>query len=239
MRDGHGRWLPSQWQKLMSLTLRAVDSVELESDVRPGWTFGGGTALALDLNHRISYDIDIFLDSAKVIQNLVPVRNSVTKEICWSERAGQAQYQYPGHYLKLIVEGAGEIDFLAASALLSDATRPLPFEGRIILRERPAEIIAKKIYYRGATCKARDLFDLAGLFLTMPDELVAASASAFLAPDVYSRMRFRIMSRQSRFDEEIRDEVNATDFGASYLPNTCNLALEALALMESEAAQRS
>ena len=37
----------------------------------PGpWTFGGGTALARVLDHRISYDVDVFLDSSTVLKNL-------------------------------------------------------------------------------------------------------------------------------------------------------------------------
>lgn len=232
MRDGQGRWLPSQWQKLMALTLTALDSVTAADSPSPGWTFGGGTALALDLNHRVSYDIDVFLDSAKMIQSLVPVRNITTRAICWNDETERAEYQFPGHYLKLIVKAAGEIDFLCASALLDEATTRLEFNDRTILRERPAEIIAKKIYYRGGTCKARDIFDLAGTRLLMPEELVKASTSLFLTPEVYSRVRFRIVTRRDVFEEEIFEEVYPTEFGASYIDHACTLALEALDLME-------
>lgn len=233
MRDGSGKWLPSQWQRLMDLTLQAFDSVMPEGGPAPLWTFGGGTALAIDLQHRISYDLDAFVDSAGVIQSLVPVRNETTRRICWNPETGRADYNYPGHYLKLIVKDVGEIDFLGASSILADATVPFAFEGRIISRERSAEVIAKKIYHRGATFKSRDLFDLAGTYLVLRDELAHAAASPFLTPDVYSRLRLRIETRKDALKEGMHEEVNPTPFGQSYIHRTYDLAIEALEFMES------
>lgn len=65
MKDGSGRWLPSRWEDLLGKALIALDS--LEGHAGP-WTFGGGTALAQILGHRISYDVDIFLDSSTVLR---------------------------------------------------------------------------------------------------------------------------------------------------------------------------
>ncbi len=233
MRDGSGKWLPSQWQRLMDLTLQSIDSVSYEGEPAPVWTFGGGTSLAIDLEHRVSYDIDAFLDSAAIIQRLVPVGNMVTRQICWNRETGRADYQYPGHYLKLSVSGAGEIDFLAASSLLENSTIPFAIAGRTIRRERPCEIIAKKIYYRGSTFKSRDVFDLAGTYLSMPDELAKAAASPFLTPEIYARVRLRIESRSHAFQTEMLDEINPTDFGRSYSKNACSQALEALTFMQN------
>ncbi len=235
MRDGYGRWLPSQWQHLMKLTLQALDSVTPTDEPAPEWTFGGGTSLAIDLEHRISYDIDAFLDSARVIQSLVPVRNPVTREICWNSETQRADYQYPGKYLKLIIKGFGEIDFLGASPLLEDATTPFEFQERTILRELPSEIIGKKIYYRGSTFKARDVFDLAGTYLALPDSLRTAAASPFLTSEVYDRARLRIEARIGAFEEEILEELNPTEFGRSYMRDACQLALEALDFMRNGA----
>lgn len=237
MRDGYGRWLPSQWHALMRLTLRAIDSVATDDEARPSWTFGGGTALALEIGHRFSYDIDAFLDSARLIQSLVPVTNAVTRTICWNDETKRPDYQYPRHYLKLVVKNVGEIDFLGASPLLAQSTSPFDFEGRTILRERPAEIIAKKIFHRGSTFKARDIFDLAGTYIALRDELLQASSSPFLTPEIYSRVRFRIEARIGAFEEEVAEEVNPTDFGRSYIDGACELALDALHAMESDASK--
>jgi hypothetical protein len=217
----------------MELTLRAIDSVTTAAEPAPVWTFGGGTSLAIDLGHRVSYDIDAFMDSASIIQRLVPIRNEVTRIICWNSETERSDYQYPGHYLKLNIMGAGEIDFLSASPLLEDATIPYEFAGRIIKRERPAEIIAKKIYYRGSTFKSRDVFDLASTRAAMPEELIVAAASPFLTPDIYARVRLRIEARLKAFESEMREEINPTDFGKDYLENSCSLALEALESMEN------
>ncbi len=213
------------------MTLRAVDSVATDGD-EPAWTFGGGTSLAIDLGHRVSYDIDAFMDSAKVIQRLVPIRNIVTRIICWNNETERPDFHYPGNYLKLFVKGAGEIDFLGASALLDDATTPFEFNGRSIARERPSEVLAKKIYYRGSTFKSRDIFDLAGTFLAMPEELQQTASSPFVTTDVYARVRLRIQTRYQAFRQELCEEVNPTDFGRSYLDTACDLALEALDCME-------
>lgn len=215
------------------MTLESMDSVAQEGGSSPSWTFGGGTSLAIDLGHRVSYDIDAFVDSARLIQSLVPVRNAVTRAICWNDETGRADYQYPGHYLKLIVRGVGEIDFLGAYPLLDDAVVPFDFEGRTISRERPAEVIAKKIYHRGSSFKARDVFDLAGTYLALQDELSEITSSPFVTAEVFGRVRYRIEMRRAAFEEEIFEEVNPTEFGESYLGDACDLALEALDFMEN------
>ena len=232
MRDGYGRWMPSQWQQLMRLTLQAIDSVTSENALPPYWTFGGGTALSIDLGHRISYDIEAFMDSARIIKELVPVNNPITREICWDAARQTANYRYPGHDLKLIVTGIGEIDFLSASSLVDGSTTEFDFNGRIIDRERPCEVIAKKIYYRGSTFKSRGVFDLAGIFLVMPDELSDAAGSVFMTPEIYERARLRIKTKMDAFKEDLSVEVNPTDFGKSYLEDACELALEALDVMQ-------
>jgi len=217
----------------MDLSLRAVDSVTTDPDRPPDWTFGGGTSLAIDLGHRVSYDIDAFVDSAKIIHRLVPVENTVTRMICWNPETERADFRYSGHYLKLIVKGVGEIDFLNASPLLEEATTPFEYKGRAIARERPAEVIAKKIYYRGSLFKGRDVFDLAGTFIAIPNELAHASQSPFLTPDVFARVRLRIEARIKAFKDEVKEEVNPTKFGNSYIHDACSLALEALDFMEN------
>jgi hypothetical protein len=217
---------------LMALTLKAVDSVTTADQPPPAWTFGGGTALAIDIGHRLSYDIDAFMDSALIIQKLVPIGNPVTKAICWNDQTARPDYQYPGHYLKLIVKDVGEIDFLGAALLLENATTAFEFEGRTIKRERPAEIIAKKIYHRGSTFKSRDVFDLAGAYLALPAELAVAAASPFLTPEIYGRVKLRIEMRRSALALDMAGDVNPTDFGRSYVDDACAIALEALDFME-------
>lgn len=143
MKDGSGRWPPSRWEDLLQKALVALDS--LEGGAGP-WTFGGGTALAQILGHRISYDVDIFLDSSTDLKNLAPNINPVTKSLCDS-------WQWPGKYLKLILRDVGEIDFLNAPTYTGNPTYELRFGERSIAAERSAEIATKKLVYRASTTR--------------------------------------------------------------------------------------
>lgn len=42
------------------------------------WSFGGGTRLALLLDHRVSYDLDLFVTDAQAIGYLSPRLNDAT-----------------------------------------------------------------------------------------------------------------------------------------------------------------
>jgi hypothetical protein len=55
----------------------------------------------------------------------------------------------------------GEIDFVASAPLTHDPTVTEALLGRDVAVETSGEIIAKKLWHRGAQFKARDIFDLA------------------------------------------------------------------------------
>jgi len=121
------------------------------SDLETCWTLGGGTGLFLSLNHRVSYDIDIFLEDPQALKRIAG--DPRTKRI-------SDDWQFPGNYLKLIRE-EGEIDFILASNITENFFFVYNFKGAQINVETPAEIIAKKIRYRGPTFTIRDIFDFA------------------------------------------------------------------------------
>ena len=121
------------------------------SDLETCWTLGGGTGLFLSLNHRVSYDIDIFLEDPQALKRIAG--DSRTKRI-------SDDWQFPGNYLKLIRQ-EGEIDFILASSVTESFFFVYNFKGAQINVETPAEIIAKKIRYRGPTFTIRDVFDFA------------------------------------------------------------------------------
>ena len=143
--DGYRRWPISQWKGLLSLALPVL------SDLETCWTLGGGTGLFLSLNHRVSYDIDIFLEDPQALKRIAG--DPRTKLI-------SDDWQFPGNYLKLIRE-EGEIDFILASNITENFFFVYNFKGTQINVETPAEIIAKKIRYRGPTFTIRDIFDFA------------------------------------------------------------------------------
>lgn len=123
---------------------------------RECWTFGGGTALAVQLDHRISYDIDIFLESSRHLRSLTPARNEAMRAFLGGHR-----YQWPGHYLKLELDG-GEIDFISSAPVTDLAPQPLAVgDGTTVQMEPKLEIAAKKAFYRASDFKTRDVFDFA------------------------------------------------------------------------------
>jgi hypothetical protein len=111
---------PSQWPILFDLMIDILDHFQQANNFKPSWSFGGGTALMLTIDHRESHDIDIFLDDAQVLPYLNP------------ETQGYALLQRPDSYqtdgtraLKLAYQDIGEIDFICCSSILDD-----PFERR-------------------------------------------------------------------------------------------------------------
>ena len=121
------------------------------SDLETCWTLGGGTGLFLSLNHRVSYDIDIFLEDPRALKRIAgdPRIKRISDD-----------WQFPGNYLKLIRQ-EGEIDFILASNITENPFFVYNFKGAQINVETPAEIIAKKIRYRGSSFAIRDIFDFA------------------------------------------------------------------------------
>lgn len=133
------------------------------SDLSPEmkWSLGGGTALALHLNHRVSFDIDIFFEHPGALKELM--RNPKTKQL-------SDDREFPGNYLK-IIRPEGEIDFILASNVTDKFCQTYNFEGEHINIETPIEIIAKKIKYRGSQFTLRDVYDLSAVIKTTPDIL--------------------------------------------------------------------
>ncbi|ALV29970.1 hypothetical protein APZ00_08660 [Pannonibacter phragmitetus] len=134
------------------------------------WSFGGGTALMLQIGHRESHDIDIFLDDPQVLPLLNPEVQGFRLKLLPSS------YDSDGaRSLKLSFSGIGEIDFICCSHLTS---QPVSFEnisGRRVMLEVPAEIISKKIYYRCGMLQPRDMFDIAAVLHCCGGEILKAA----------------------------------------------------------------
>lgn len=138
------------WKILLkhALTILKSSNIPMEE-----WTFGGGTALMLWFNHRISLDIDLFFTNAQYLNYLTPRLNDTALSLT-------DDYTESSNFLKLRLP-FGEIDFIIAPHLT-----PIPFEEKRInnnkiLIETPEEIIMKKLFYRTEGLKVRDLIDSA------------------------------------------------------------------------------
>lgn len=202
----------------MQRALIALDSLE----GGPGsWTFGGGTALAQILGHRISYDVDIFLDSSNVLKNLAPNMNPVTKSLCDT-------WQWPGKYLKLILRDVGEIDFLNAPSYIDNPTYQMKFGDRSIAAERSAEIATKKLIYRASTYTARDTFDLAAIYLYDRSALGEIAQCPAITDHVVLSALNRLNLAKEQYQSEMRRLINSTPRGEEFIDKSCEIALEAL-----------
>jgi len=146
----------SDWARLFRIACSLIRQVNSEQVIIDSWSFGGGTAMMLQVGHRESHDVDIFLPDAQFLPFLDPKLHDFAFEIRPSDYGGDGT-----GFIKLAFTGIGEIDFIVAHALTDKATTKRMIEGEDVDLETVAEIIAKKIHYRGASIKPRDIFDIA------------------------------------------------------------------------------
>ena len=195
-RPSSGIWPDSHWE---SLFLQATD---LLAERCPGayWTFGGGTALAVRYRHRISYDVDIFLHDVQLVAYLTPRTNDIAASIATS-------YEESANAVK-IVTPHGDIDFVAAADVTDVGPDTMLVHGRETRMQVPAEILAKKIQYRGYQFTHRDIFDLAMLMESDPEEVDVAVS--FCGKDAIENTARIISARLPSLASDLPNYVNPT-----------------------------
>jgi len=109
----------------------------------------------LRLDHRASKDIDLFVTDPQVLGYLSP---RLAGEAAWNTE----EYDESANALKLRYD-EGEIDIIVAASISDLATDIYEFEGTQVRTDHPAEIILKKLIYRAASLKPRDVFDTAAV----------------------------------------------------------------------------
>ena len=146
----------SDWARLFRVACALIRQVNSKESIIDNWTFGGSTAMMLQIDHRESHDVDIFLTDAQMLPFLDPKTHDFAFEI------RPTDYQSDGAgFLKLSFKDIGEIDFIVGGPLTSTPTKPTTVEGEAVQLETIPEIITKKIYHRGSSIKPRDIFDIA------------------------------------------------------------------------------
>jgi hypothetical protein len=175
----------SHWRTLLDRTIRGLEALKQDGSPTPDWVLGGGTALMIWADHRLSRDIDAFIDDAQYLPMLSP---RVGGEQAW----GCEAYDEASHYLKLRYP-EGEIDFIVAATItdMPVETKLIPaadgFPERRIVIEHPVEIALKKLHYRGGQMIVRDAFDICVVDELHPDLLrsrlaeVSSSRDAILS----------------------------------------------------------
>ncbi|WP_192385084.1 nucleotidyl transferase AbiEii/AbiGii toxin family protein [Mesorhizobium silamurunense] len=110
----------------------------------------------IQIGHRESHDIDVFLDDPQLLGFIDPSRSRLRFEPVPSDYQGDGL-----RFQKFAFEGIGEIDFIVAGALTKTPFQIREVEGTAVRLETIPEIIAKKVYYRGSEARPRDIFDIA------------------------------------------------------------------------------
>ena len=161
VNDGRSGIARSRWQDLLRAAFDLIDHANREHRVVDGWTLGGGTALMLRIDHRESYDIDLFVDDPQVL----PYLRAAASETAFA--IGEPAYGGDGAtHLKLAFEHVGEFDVIVAAPQTDRPSKPVELLGRTVELETVAEVIAKKVRYRGSSLQPRDVFDISAALET-------------------------------------------------------------------------
>lgn len=147
---------PADWARLLKIARALIRQVNSDQSIIDQWTLGGGTAMMLQIDHRESNDVDIFLSDPQFLSFLDPQKRDFQFEISPIGFDGDGV-----SFQKLAFKDVGEIDFIVGHAMTSLPAMQAIIEGEATQLETIPEIIAKKIYYRGSSIKPRDIFDIA------------------------------------------------------------------------------
>lgn len=154
------------WKSLLPYCFAVVDEVIREHKVDFPIQIGGGSMLLRRYGHRKSKDLDLFVSDTRLVHWCSPRVNETAADLF-------VDYGEEATAVKLVM-GMQEVDIIAVAPVITDdAVEQATLSGRPVLIERPREILAKKIVYRGRTFQPRDVFDLACVAYAEPDEVAA------------------------------------------------------------------
>jgi hypothetical protein len=166
--------LPSRWPELFAMAMAIIDQANAQGIGMNSWSFGGGTALMLQINHRESHDIDLFIDDAQYLPYLNPETQDYDLALAPSD------YETDGtRALKIVFDGIGEIDFICCDPVTEGPFVVSEIRGRNVRLETPAEILAKKVVFRGSQLQPRDMFDIAAVAQGIGTDYVVEACSRF------------------------------------------------------------
>lgn len=207
---------PAAWETLFRRALEIIDSAQSAGVTIEGWSFGGGTVLMRRHKHRLSKDIDIFLPDPQYLGHLTPRLNTIAESLT-------SNYVEQHGFVKLLFP-EGEIDFVVAGHLTPEPVVKEIILGREVMVETSTEIVAKKVWYRGAEFTARDIFDLAMVAELEPEALET------IAPVLRGR-REEVLQRVKQQGQRLREtfeQLETLDYQRSY--NEClEIVMQALA----------
>jgi len=141
------------WKVLFRRALEIIDAAAASGTRYDDWSFGGGTVLMRRFRHRVSKDVDIFVPDPQYLGYVSPRLNDTAEALTqkFLETEMSVKLYFP----------EGEIDFIASDPVTKNPYVVERILGREVRVDSTAEIIGKKVRYRGRMLTGRDLFDLA------------------------------------------------------------------------------
>ena len=188
------------WKSLLTSCFAVIDEVVRQHRVDFPIQIGGGSMLLRRYRHRKSKDLDLFVTDARLVRWCSPRFNDAAADLF-------PDYGEEATALKLVV-GMQDVDIIvAAPVVLDGAVDRETLAGRTILVERPREILAKKVAYRGRTFQPRDVFDLACVARAEPDEI--AAVQPWLSPTHLDDLDARLDEIAPILGKELAEKVEA------------------------------
>ena len=188
------------WKALLPDCYRVVDEVTRQHGVKFPIQVGGGSMLLRRYRHRKSMDLDLFVTDAQLVRWCSPKFNESAADLFpdYNEEAAAVK----------LVTGMQEVDIIAAAPIiLEEATEPAVLGKREVLVERPREILAKKVVYRGRNFQVRDMFDLACVATVEPEEVAAIQPALTLTH--LDDLDARLSELEPAWAKELSDKVDA------------------------------
>lgn len=166
--------LSGSWRKLEVRAQKLIENAQSAAGAPFAPKLGGGTRLMLALNHRISHDINLFIRDPQWIGYLTPRLNDAANVELdgYDENAVSLKLRFP----------EGEIDFIVGMSLLGLPDEFSPDSDFAL--EPAAEVLAKKLFYRGWALTPRDLFDWRAIEAQRPDVVAADQFTKLLSARV-------------------------------------------------------
>lgn len=210
----------NQWEALFKIAVKQLEYGKLPVK---SWTFGGGTALMHNFNHRHSKDIDIFLSDRQMLAYVSPrVNDGAGDCLDYVEQERFTRLYFP----------EGEIDFISAPAVTPLKPSLQKFDDTYAYVENPVEIVAKKMIYRADQFKARDIFDLAVVYDRRKADFL--KIAPLIAPKVETiSNRVNLLESSGQFESQIQD-LQILDGGLKVRGQELNICRQCL----SEIAKR-
>lgn len=157
--NGYLKNFEEQINTLNKVYHELINPISDQSFLENWWVFGGGTALSIfHFQHRISFDIDIFVTESQVFDFLHP-KWFIDESVVFDSH--NYRFDELNSHLQLKTTDDIKVDFLLNESIINppilNTSLDLDYE---LYYESVEDIIAKKIRWRKEDNLTRDIFDI-------------------------------------------------------------------------------